>query len=179
MNWSVTSPQDAALLSLADRHYSRRKPGTSSFVPSARCVALKTDDGRCGWVSVWFSDRQVTSPWTAETWVCSFFRNESDRVASVLIREAVAATRWVWGDPPANGMTTFVDAHKVASEVPGYVFRRSKFAHIGETSSGLLVLRMSAARVPAADQPHGLASLWPGDPHYVQPSRRSKTGIAL
>ena len=51
-------------------------------------------------------------------WMCSAFRNEGPGRASVLIREAVSATRATYGDPPALGIACYI-----ASLHPFEVFR--------------------------------------------------------
>jgi hypothetical protein len=55
---------------------------------------------------------------------CGLFRNESDHRASDLIRAAVALTERFWG-PSAHGWLTYVDKPKIASENPGYCFKKA------------------------------------------------------
>ena len=55
----------------------------------------------------------------AGAWICSAFRNEGAVLSSILIAEAIAATRWMgantlgWGPEPEMGCITFVDSRKV------------------------------------------------------------------
>ena len=84
----------------------------------------------------------------------SCFRRESGPLASLLIREAVAITRWRWPDVPELGMVTFVDAGKVARKRdPGRCYVRAGFHACGETKSGLLAFQMLPAEMPEAMEP--------------------------
>ncbi len=58
--------------------------------------------------------------------------------------------RFVWGEPPADGMITFVDAAKVRSPNPGYCFKQAGFRSAGRTKSGLIVLRLVPEVMPEA-----------------------------
>lgn len=79
----------------------------------------------------------------------TLFRNESDRLSSELIREAISATRGIWGEPPANGMITFVDASKVKRKRdPGRCYRKAGFKHVGFTQRGLFVFQLLAHEMP-------------------------------
>lgn len=112
MIWSLSHRADPAALPLADRHYNRQKPGTPQFVPPGRCMVLLTVCQRALWVTSWPFPEFVRHAW-AGAWVCSCFRNEGAGIASELIRDAVAATRAFYGDPPSLGMVTFIDRRKV------------------------------------------------------------------
>jgi hypothetical protein len=85
--------------------------------------------------------------------VCSAFRNETRTyLSSLLIREAVAATRARFGEPPALGMVTFVDPDKVRRKRdPGRCFLRAGFVREGETKGGLLAFRLSPSSMPLAE----------------------------
>lgn len=124
-------------------------------MPSGRVVVLLTEDA----LAVWGSSHQISADGTfygqhksAGAWNCSIFRNEGPHLSSELVREAVAATRSFWGDPPPSGMVTFVDAARVKPKRdPGRCFLRAGFHRIGETPTGLVVLRLDPADFPAAE----------------------------
>ena len=71
-------------------------------------------------------------------------------LSSLLIREAIAATRTIWPDVPALGMVSFVNAAKVRRKRdPGRCFRRAGFAHAGFTKGGLWCFQMLESAMPA------------------------------
>lgn len=92
------------------------------FAPPGRTLTLITARADAVWVSSWplaSLTRHRSLPDGGDAWLCTLFRNEADVLSSTLIREAVAATRFVWGEPPDGGMITFVDARKICSPNPG------------------------------------------------------------
>lgn len=155
MHWQLSSRQDAAALPLADRHYNRQKPGTDRFGPPGRSLALITPCRRALWLTTW--QQHVQHAWPG-AWVCSLFRNEGAALSSVLIREAVAVTRWHFGAPPQHGMITFVDTAKVRRKRdPGRCYLRAGFVRVGWTSErGFLVLQLQAEAMPPAEAPLGV-----------------------
>jgi hypothetical protein len=90
--------------------------------------------------------------------MCTAYRRESHPAqSSVLIREAIAATRWYYGDPPPLGMVTFVDAGKVRRKRdPGRCFIRAGFKKVGKTKGGLLAFQMLPAEMPEPEAPNGV-----------------------
>jgi hypothetical protein len=151
MHWLMSNRADRRARPLADRHYSRQKPGASQFVAAGSCVVLLTEDADALWVSLWQLEEYVKHAWPG-AWVCSFFRNESPILSSKLIREAVAVTRSVWGDPPELGMVTFVDTVKTRRKRdPGRCFRRAGFAPCGWTKGGLFALQLLPGDMPEAE----------------------------
>lgn len=148
MNWRISHRADPTAVRIADRHYNRQKPGTPQFVPPGRCVVLLADHAL--WVTSWPFAQYVKHRWPG-AWVNSLFRNEGEGLSSDLIREAIAATRAVWGDPPALGMVTFVDADKVRHKRdPGRCYVRAGFQHVGQTKGGLVALQLLPEAMPAA-----------------------------
>ena len=99
------------------------------------------------------------------------FRRESGPLASELIREAVAVTRWHWPDVPALGMVTFINRDKVRPKRDfGYCYRQAGFKECGETKGGLLALQLTPDAMPDAEMPIGaVGSLWPALPFRVHP----------
>lgn len=155
MRWTLSNRADPRALPLADRHYNRQKPGSRQFVPPGRCLVLLTLAADALWVSGWPLAEYVKHAW-AGAWICTCFRNESDVLSSELIREAVAATRWAWGQPPGLGMVTFVDETKVRRKRdPGRCFRRAGFELCGRTKGGLVALRLRPERMPPPVAPLG------------------------
>lgn len=149
MNWSLSHRYDAAAAELADRHYNRRKHGSPQFSPPGRLVVLVADGAV--WTSV--HQEQVKHRWPG-AWMNSLFRRERGSLASLLIREACAATRAIWGDPPSIGLITFVDPRKVRPKRdPGFCYLKAGFERDGETSKGLIALRLPGASFPPASLP--------------------------
>lgn len=164
MIWRLSDRFDPIATRLADQHYSRQSPGTPQFVAPGRTNVL-VDVGGCAlWVSLW--QKHVRHQWPG-AWNCALFRNVGAGLSSELIRDAVAATRWRWGGPPAEGMITFVNASCVRRKRdPGRCFLRAGFRRVGETAGGLLAFRLDPADFPEAAVPHGarahqMAELFP------------------
>lgn len=153
--WRLSHRADPAALPLADRHYNRQKPGTPQFVPPGRCIVLLTTAADALWVSSWPFAEYVKHEW-AGAWICSLFRNESALLSSALIREAVAITRRIWGEPPAFGMVTFVNTAMVRKKRDyGRCYRRAGWRPCGTTKGGLLALRIAPDEMPAPVAPVG------------------------
>ena len=152
--WCLSHRADPAARALADRHYNRQKIGSTQFVPPGRCAVFLTDCGRGFWITSYPFAEYVKHDW-AGAWVCSAFRSEGAGRASELIRQAVAATRAYFGDPPPLGMITFVDRSKVkptkvrGTDVFGWTYRKAGFVEVGETKGGLLALQLFPADMPA------------------------------
>lgn len=145
MRWHLSYRADPRARVVADRHYNRQKVGSPQFVPPGRCLVLLTDAADALWITSWPFGEYVRHRWPG-AWVCSAFRNEGQELSSSLIVEAVAATRWKFGDPPPLGMVTFVDRDKTRPKRdPGRCFLRAGFENDGETKGGLVALRMTPA----------------------------------
>lgn len=166
MRWHLSHRADPRALPLADRHYSRQKPGTPQFVRSGRCLVLLTADADALWVS---SYQSFVKHGFVGVWECSLFRNESSVLSSELIVEAMAATRWRWGAPPARGFLTSVDADKVRRKRdPGRCFLRAGFDRAGESKSGKLWFLCPPERIPPPSAPIGAHSERMFMPDYKQ-----------
>ena len=156
MIWSLSNRADPAAVVIADRHYNRQKPGTPQFVPPGRCLVLRTDSAV--WVTSWPFAEYVKHAW-AGAWVNSLFRKEGEGIASEMIRAAVAATCWYYGDPPKLGMVTFIDSRKVkpikrrGRNVWGYSYMRAGFIPVGETAGGLLAFQLLSEDMPVPAPP--------------------------
>lgn len=157
MLWHLSDRADPRALPLADRHYNRQKIGAPQFVPPGRCLVLITADADALWVTSWPFAEYVKHAWPG-AWICSAFRNEArDRyLSSVLIAQAVAATRAHYGEPPPLGMVTFVDADKTRRKRdPGRCFVKAGFKRDGMTQGGLFALRMRPECMPAPEHANG------------------------
>jgi hypothetical protein len=149
---------------IADRHYSRQKPGTPQFVPPGRCLVLVATEGVAYWVSTWPFAEYVKHRW-AGAWGCSAFRRESGPLlASEMIRHAVACTCWKWPDVPELGMVTFIDRDKVkpvkrrGELIWGYSYMQAGFEPVGDTEGGLLALQLPPERMPPPMEPACVAA---------------------
>lgn len=161
MNWRKTWRADPRAAAIADRHYNRQSVGSDQFMPPGRCMVLLAEDRdlrEAVWGTSWPFPEHVKHQW-AGAWMCSIFRNETRWRASGLIREAVAATRFYFGDPPAQGMVTFVDERHVREKQdPGHTFIIAGFRPVGRTvDQNLIALQMTPDRMPAAAPAMGMS----------------------
>lgn len=157
--WMLSWRADPLARPLADRHYTRQKVGAPQFVPPGRCVVLRTAAADAYWVTSWPFAQFVKHDW-AGAWICSAYRNElRGRRSSDLILQAVAATRAVFGDPPALGMVTFVDPRFVRAKAHvGRCFLEAGFVYVGETKEERLpTFQLTPERMPAPWLPPRLA----------------------
>lgn len=144
--WLVTTRADEAVRALRTRHYSTLGSTGRTVGPPGRVVVLRTSDGLAGWISHY--PRPDLALDGLDAFRCSLFRNEGSRLSSELIREAVEITHRLWGPPP-EGWVTWIEPAKVASEVPGWCFRRAGWRHDRSwTHPRLIRLRLRAHRGP-------------------------------
>lgn len=141
--WLPVKDGEARAYAIMQRHYTfrayadGRRQGARNrnrhlFVGPGEKLVLLGADERALFVWRKFIDK------SGQTGVnCAVFRNESDRRASDLIREAesIAWARW-----PGERLYTYVDARKVHSGVPGYCFRRAGWKHCGESAARKLLI---------------------------------------
>lgn len=166
MRWCASHRADPAARELADRHYNRQKIGSPQFVPPGRCCVLLEQTGRAFWVTSWPFAEYVKHRW-AGAWICSAFRSEDAGAASELIREALAASRAHFGEPPELGCVTFIDSRKVepilTRGVPsfGFTWIKAGFRYVGKTEAGLLAYQILPENMPAAEpaQPRSVYTL--------------------
>lgn len=155
MRWHLSHRADPLAAKLADRHYNRQKVGSPQFVPPGRCVVLLSDCMRAFWITSWPFAEYVKHDW-AGAWVCSAFRSEDAGSSVELIKQALAASRAHFGEPPELGLVTFIDASKVkpilVRGVPsfGWVWIKAGFHYVGKTKAGLLVFQILPADMPQA-----------------------------
>lgn len=128
--WTVRGRFDAAAVALADRHYSREKPGTPQLGGPGYLLVFVTPCELAVWVSkrhapeIFDGKRTRTTADGFRGYRCGLFRNESRHRASDLIQAAVALTESIWGTSE-HGWMTYVDTTKVASTNPGYCFKQA------------------------------------------------------
>lgn len=154
MIWRLGNRADRVAVSLADRHYSRQHSGTGQFVPPGRCLVLVAVDGQAAWVTSWPFAQYVKHQW-AGAMVNSFFRREGgDLLASEMIVQAVACTRWHWPDLPALGIVTFVKTDAIRKKRdPGRCYLRAGFHNVGMTKGGLVALQLLPHEFPKEQSP--------------------------
>lgn len=87
-------------------------------------------------------------------------------MASDLIIQALAATRYAFGEPPELGMVTFIDRTKVkptkrrGKDHFGLVYEKAGFKPVGETKGGLLALQCLPYSMPEAERPLTELEAW-------------------
>lgn len=155
MRWHLSHRADPRARLLADQHYSRQNPNSPNFVPPGSCLVLLTEPGDAVWVTAAPIAQYVRHEW-AGAWMCTLFRREPScpHLASDLIRDAVAATRWRYGDPPEQGFITFVDRSQTKSKRdPGYCYLKAGWKPVGRSKGGLYALHLDPADVEPV-RPH-------------------------
>jgi len=146
--WRQVTKFDTAACALADRHYSRRKPGSGQFMPPGQTVVLLSLDGTAvfGW---WrpHPDSGIKSMNGLDGWTCTIFRNEGAQLSSVLILDAEHALD-VHSIGP-DGMLTYVWDAKVRSVNPGACFKAAGWRRIGRSADNRKTLpqKMSTRQV--------------------------------
>lgn len=134
-----TTPFDAEMAMLADRHYSRRTVGSRQFCYSGRKLVLRNTEGTVLFVWMWPDNNKRMD--NQKGYNCSIFRNESSRLSSDIILEAETHAITKWG---RNRFYTYVDPSKISSSNPGYCFKVAgyKFVRIASGGKHLLVKEM-------------------------------------
>ncbi len=146
--WQVRGRSDPAARALADRHYSRKRPGAPWIGPPGRVLVLVTPCERAVWLTHW--PRPDLALDGLDAWRCSLFRNEApDLVSSRLIRAAMTLTATLWPQRPADGWVTWVEPARIASPNPGYCFKRAGWT-LDHTWSHPWLVRLRAPIVKAA-----------------------------
>src|SRR5208282_1201288 len=125
---------------LADRHYSRQKPGTNQFMPPGRTMVLRSAEGDVVFGWLWQEKRDDGQA----GYNCSIFRNESQRRSSEIILEAESRAVAEWG---ANRGFTYIDPESINNKInPGYCFKCAGWQFVKQTSSGLHLLEKNQLR---------------------------------
>lgn len=154
MFWLLSHCCDPRGRALADRHYPRQTPGAARFVAPGSPLVLITGPGDAVWATL--EQEHQDHAWPG-AWVCTIFRNEAPHLyrSSELVVQACAATRAIWGEPPAQGLITFVDDKAIRHKRdPGRCFRRAGFKPVGRTKErDRLVLQLLPDAFPPAEFP--------------------------
>jgi hypothetical protein len=109
--WQVRTRLDSAANALADRHYSRRRPGSGQVGPPGRKLVLVTPCERAVWLTHWPYPELALDG--MDFWRNSIFRNEGAGLSSELIRAAMELTGQLWAGRPVDGWCTWIDTRKV------------------------------------------------------------------
>jgi hypothetical protein len=154
MYWQLSDRFHKPLVRLADKHYSRQKPGTNQFVPPGTPLCLLGRNKDAGWVTLEQKPEYQDHDWKGAWNNCFFLNDNSGELSSELIIQACAVTRYKWGVNP-NGIITMIDTKKVKWKKHfGYCYRKAGFVKVGETKvHKLLVLKLFAEGFPPPMMP--------------------------
>lgn len=157
MIWQPANRATKGAVALADRHYSRQKPGTPQFMPSGSCRVLLAQNSKAVFGLSFPKPEHVKHAWPG-AWVVSIFRNEeAGPLASDMIRDALGVMQsdYGYGAPPPLGCITFVDPKKVrgvlvrGERMKGFCFWKAGFRAVGETKRrGLIAYQLLPADFP-------------------------------
>lgn len=135
--WLETKDGDPAGLALYQRHYSRHvyRDGRNSKLfcgPGYKLVLISL---RLDALLVW---RKFRSMDKQDGISCAIFRNESDTLSSLMLKDGMdlAFARF----PDDFRLYTYVNPQKVKSANPGYCFKVCGWRKCGESSKGLHIL---------------------------------------
>lgn len=152
--WRRSHRFDLPARLLADRHYSRQKPGSPQFMPAGSCRVLVADNSKAVFGLSFPKAEFVKHAW-AGAWIVSIFRNEdAGPLASDMIRDAMAVMQTEY-DVPALGCVTFVNPKMVpgvlcrGERVKGFCFMKAGFRAVGETKKGLIAWQLLPGEMPA------------------------------
>lgn len=150
--WQRVTKFDTRAVALADRHYSRRKPGSRQFMPPGETVVLLSEDERAvfGW---WrpHPSSGIKAMNGLDGWTCTIFRNAGSRWLSssmILDAENVLMSLGVTIGP--DGFITYVWDSKVASDNPGYCFKCAGYRVAGRSADGKKTLLLKDAPIALA-----------------------------
>ena len=135
--WLITNDKEQAARSLADRHYSRKTPGSpKGFMGPGEHLILISPDGKA--LFGWLRARPDMRRDHIDGIYCAIFRNESSILSSTLILEAEKFAQRKW---PGLMMFTYVDQGKVKSKKPGWSFIKAGWVEAGHSKKGLILLK--------------------------------------
>ena len=140
--WERVKKFDPDACALADRHYSRRTPGSNQFMPPGQTIVLlgKNDyPAVFGWCRP-HPDSGIKQMNNLDGWTCTIFRNEGAIKSSLLILDAEKAIPFYGCGK--DGLMTYVWDTKVASSNPGYCFKRAGYKAHGRSADGKKTLLM-------------------------------------
>jgi len=135
--WCQVSKRDRRACTLADRHYSRRKVGSSQFMPPGQTLVLLTADGGAVWG--WWRphpDSGIRAMNGLDGWTCTIFRREyGDRASDLILGAERTLVGSGLGCGP-DGLLTYVWDRKVSSTNPGFCFKQAGWSAIGRSADG-------------------------------------------
>jgi hypothetical protein len=126
-----TTPFDPEMAALADRHYSRRTPGSRQFCNNGRKLVLRNAEGTV--LFVWMYPMEWMRFDSQSGYNCMIFRNESSRLSSEIILEAEGFAVEKWGSGRAY---TFIDSAKIRSVNPGCCYKKAGWRFSGMSKGG-------------------------------------------
>ena len=135
--WQKVTKFDPRACALADRHYSRRTPGSNQFMPPGQTVVFLWDDGTAlfGWHRP--HPRSGVKTWHGlDGWTCTIFRNEGNALSSDLILSAELMLAVYADSCGPGGLLTYVWDKKVRSPNPGFCFLAAGWRRIGRSADG-------------------------------------------
>ena len=139
--WVISHDMNPKAQELADRHYSRKTPGSKKgFIGPGEKLVLLSPTGDA--LFTWLRSRADYRGDKIEGVNCTIFRNEGPVLSSKLILEAekFAHDRW-----PGLKLFTYVSKEKVKSKNPGWCFMKAGWKPAGENKSGELRLLVKEA----------------------------------
>jgi hypothetical protein len=124
--WNRVGKCHVEAVLLADRHYSRRKPGSNQFMPPGQTIVLHMPGAVFGW---WRPHPRsgIRAMNGLDGWTCTIFRNETRILSSTLI---LAAETFIEDCGP-DGLITYVWDSKVRSVNPGACFKAAGYRRTG------------------------------------------------
>jgi hypothetical protein len=143
--WMHMLDGDPSCREIFDRHYSRyvyadgRKP--KLFVGPGEKMVLMQADGQA--LCVWRKFISGDGQWGVN---CAIYRNESERKASEMLREAMEEA---WARWPGERFYTYVNPRKVKPTIErsrpvwGWCFYKAGWSYVGLTGRGLHILEFS------------------------------------
>jgi hypothetical protein len=133
-HWKETGRSDPRARALADRHYSRKTPGSPQFLPPATALVLLNEDATALLACVRAKDNYRRDHINGIE-LC-IFRNESAQLSSAILLEAETAISQRW---PGDMLFTYVDPQKIRSSNPGCCFKKAGWQRTGTSRSGKLL----------------------------------------
>lgn len=167
--WRETDKGDARCRRLADRHYTRQRPGHPMWTRPGYNMVLYTSD-ECGeacfawWRPKWEDGIERFDGLRALE--CTLFRNETGWLSSSLIEQAVAAVQCWERYEPGSSLITGIGSlqtqrRRSRNNRPGHCFRVAgweDFEHArGRADVWLMCKRFPAAEVAVRDDGGQLA----------------------
>ena len=148
-NWFAVSDQNPSAMALYRKHYSKYKykdnrKHMGGIMPPGEHLFLMTADGLAifGWLyqTVERRDKQKGV-------CCTVFRNESPRLSSDLILEAMDLAWQRWS---GERLWTYVNPNKIRSSNPGYCFKQAGWQKAGTSKiNNLLIFEATPLQIGA------------------------------